>query len=230
MATSKQDRQGARTIPDLERKYKFGENFAKVIGISTKAQQAAEKAAAGVVGLDKKLDHTEIFNRLTNNGQMQGIYKGGDGQIYINATYIVSGIIKSPDGTSLVIDLENGNADLTGTIKTLTEMVDGNEVYAKMRPSGFTAVSVNGGLVSALTHEGVVLSGQASLVKLTAKDGEVALLMAEDGIGAFTAGLSNGRVYLTGLTAPVDGADAVNKAYVDALEARIAALEAAINS
>lgn len=88
--TSKQDRQGVRTATDLERKYQFGKSFAEVMGLATDAQQAADKAASGIDGLDKKLDQDEIFKRLTNNGEAQGVYKGEDGQIYINAAYIVA--------------------------------------------------------------------------------------------------------------------------------------------
>lgn len=42
--------------------------------------------------LDENLDQREVFNRLTNNGQTQGIYLSG-GLLYINASYIETGII-----------------------------------------------------------------------------------------------------------------------------------------
>ena len=42
--------------------------------------------------LDEDLDQREGFNRLTNNGQTQGIYLSG-GLLYINASYIETGII-----------------------------------------------------------------------------------------------------------------------------------------
>lgn len=86
---SKQDRQGVRTATDLEQKYNFGKSFAEIMGIATDAQKLAEEAAE----LDKNLTQEEIFNRLTNNGESQGIYRGDDGEIYINASYIKSGII-----------------------------------------------------------------------------------------------------------------------------------------
>lgn len=87
---SKQDRQGVRTAADLEWKYQFGKRFAEVMGIATDAQDAANRATEGIDGLDQKLDHNEIFNRLTNNGQLQGLYRGDDGELYINAAYIKS--------------------------------------------------------------------------------------------------------------------------------------------
>lgn len=41
---SRQDRQGARTVADLERRYSFEKSFAKVMGIATDARNEAEEA------------------------------------------------------------------------------------------------------------------------------------------------------------------------------------------
>lgn len=95
---SKQDRQGARIVTDLERKYKFGESFAKIMGIAVDAQKTAEEAGEQFEGLDQKT----IFNILTNNGKSHGLYRDDDGELYINASYIVAGILSSINGlTSL---------------------------------------------------------------------------------------------------------------------------------
>lgn len=91
--SAKQDRQGARTVPDLERKYKFGESFAEVMGIATDARKAAELAQDAAENPSAKLTQDEIFNLLTNNGANQGIYQAEDGEIYFNASYLKSGII-----------------------------------------------------------------------------------------------------------------------------------------
>lgn len=50
----------------------------------------AEAAAKDAVDAQTQMD---IFNKLTNNGKIQGIYIQ-DGQLYINATYIHGGILK----------------------------------------------------------------------------------------------------------------------------------------
>lgn len=47
-----------------------------------------------VDNLDDSLDQEGVFNRLTNNGATQGIYLE-NGQLYINASYIQSGIISA---------------------------------------------------------------------------------------------------------------------------------------
>lgn len=91
MATiSKQDLNAPRTAADIERKYNFGKSFAEVMGIATDARDTAAEAKKATSDLDVKLTQEEIFNRLTNNGEVQGIFRDDDGQIYINAEYIVA--------------------------------------------------------------------------------------------------------------------------------------------
>lgn len=129
---SKQDRQGARTAQDLEYKYSFGKTFAEVMGYATDARNAANEAkdaakeASGAVNeLDRRLDQEEVFNRLTNNGQTQGIYREPEtGEIYINASYLATGIITSADGT-LSIDLINGSVK----VKTERKLMSTGETH-----------------------------------------------------------------------------------------------------
>lgn len=58
-------------------------------------KQAQDKVDA----LDDLLTQRDVFNRLTNNGATQGIYLSG-GKVYINATYIETGIISDRYGRS----------------------------------------------------------------------------------------------------------------------------------
>lgn len=58
-------------------------------------KQAQDKVNA----LDDSLTQRDVFNRLTNNGATQGIYLSG-GKVYINATYIETGIISDRYGRS----------------------------------------------------------------------------------------------------------------------------------
>ena len=104
--SSKQDRVASRTAEDVERKYNFGKTFAEVFGLAEDARKAAEVAqnaaneATEAVG---GLDQTEIFNLLTNNGELKGLFMK-DGELYINSSYLATGVIKSENG-KLVIDL-----------------------------------------------------------------------------------------------------------------------------
>lgn len=49
-----------------------------------------------ITALDNTLDQQEVFDRLTNGGQTQGIYLQG-GKVYINASYMKSGTIDADD-------------------------------------------------------------------------------------------------------------------------------------
>ncbi len=70
-----------------------------------------EKAAENVKELDASLDQTAIFNRLTNNGQAQGVYMI-DGQLYINMSYaragtLVLGGLNNQNGLLQVMNADN---------------------------------------------------------------------------------------------------------------------------
>ena len=56
--------------------------------------QAINGANEAVATLDSALDQQGVFNRLTNNGQTQGIYLS-NGKVYINASYISSGALSA---------------------------------------------------------------------------------------------------------------------------------------
>ena len=58
--------------------------------------------------LDESLTQTDIFNRLTNDGETQGIYLSG-GKVYINGEYIRSGTIS----TNKIESYRNSNTNLS---------------------------------------------------------------------------------------------------------------------
>ena len=95
------DRQGVRTPADLERKYNFEKRF-------DNAMEAAAEASEAVKTLDGKLTQEEVFNRLTNGGKAQGFFLDEEGQVYINASYLVTGVLQSKDKKTFYLDLVNG--------------------------------------------------------------------------------------------------------------------------
>ena len=111
--SAKQDRQGVRSAADLERKYKFGESFAEAMGLAEEAKKAAYEAKDLVGNLDKNLTQDEIFKRLTKDGTVQGLYRDENGDIYINASYLATGILTSKDGKTFYLDLDNGVLRMT---------------------------------------------------------------------------------------------------------------------
>lgn len=124
--SAKQDRTYTRTASDLERKLNLKEKFSQVMGVAEDAQKAAEEAKENYVNLDQET----VFNLLTNNGQSKGIFKGDDGEIYINASYLASGIISSSDG-KIQINLQGGTEPVFNTgISTNGLKVRGDSVGA----------------------------------------------------------------------------------------------------
>lgn len=88
------------------------------------------------------LTQQEVFNRLTNNGQLQGLYMS-DGKLYINAQYIAAGRIASVDGKSY-FDLNTGNAMLRGSFSTL-ERTNSTGTYRVFFDSGNIACQKKNG-------------------------------------------------------------------------------------
>lgn len=74
--------------------------------------KAINGANQAVSDLDDDLDQQGVFNRLTNNGQTQGIYLQ-NGRLYINGTYIGVGRISSHNGQTY-FDLDNNRLVING--------------------------------------------------------------------------------------------------------------------
>ena len=97
------------------------------------AKDLEEYANAAAAGAVKRQSQKDIFDKLTNNGMIQGLYMADDGQVYINAEYIASGILTSRDGKSFYLDLDKGTFYSTG--KFMSE--DGNS-YITVNGNEFT--------------------------------------------------------------------------------------------
>lgn len=69
------------------------------------------------VNPDANLSQSDVFNRLTNNGQLQGLFMK-DGKLYINSSYVSTGIIRSTNGQiqfnldTGVISCANGSSEV----------------------------------------------------------------------------------------------------------------------
>ena len=166
---SKQDRVAPRTAADIERKYNFGQTFAEFAGLVDTAQKAADDAKSAVNDLDKALDQDEIFNRLTNNGEVQGIYRADDGQVYINASYLVTGILRSKNGDTFYLDLDNGvlkgkfeELSISGkTVDTIAQekanTAEGNaKSYADTAASNAVSAQTQTDIFNKLTNNGAL--------------------------------------------------------------------------
>lgn len=172
---SKQDRQGARTINGLEQKYGFGKTFAEVMEIATDARKTATETRDS---LDEKLTQDEIFNILTDNGRQQGLYRGEDGELYINAEYVRTGILKSKDGKTVSFDLDNGNFVITKSDGTQRVVMDATDCYKlQILKNGvftdaFKIFSDSSGVLEMLATDAISLTSDGtqgvSMIRLTA--------------------------------------------------------------
>lgn len=83
---------------------------------------ADNTATSHVDTFEKALTQQYIFNKLTNNGQLQGLYMSG-GLLYVNATYLRSGIIS---GARSYWNLDSGIFSMTDANGVETVHLDGN--------------------------------------------------------------------------------------------------------
>lgn len=89
----------------------------------TGLQCTDETAARSYVDtFEGELTQTYIFNKLTNNGQLQGLYMSG-GLLYVNATYLRSGIIS---GARSYWNLDSGIFSMTDANGVETVHLDGS--------------------------------------------------------------------------------------------------------
>ena len=117
--------------------------------------QAENQANQAVATLDTSLDQTGVFNRLTNNGQTQGIYLDNN-KVYINASYIQTGdltadrikggtLILGGTGTSWTkMNVEDSHGNYLGGI---ADAWYANElyVYGADNPDGWNEISMLNG-------------------------------------------------------------------------------------
>ncbi len=109
----------------------------------TIASIAENKASAAVNAQTQQ----SIFNKLTNNGQTQGIYLSG-GKVYINAAYIATGILADANDNT-TFDLSTGTLTMKkGSIKL------GGGTFEVTNSGALTATSA--------TIEGTIKAGSSS--------------------------------------------------------------------
>ena len=164
--------------------------------------KAINGANEAVDDLDTSLDQQEVFNRLTNNGQAQGIILQ-NGQLYINAEYIQSLILKvggvnNENGT---FEVYNGSGVLVGKIdKDGAKFTNGSD-WLQIKNSLMTGGY--GSTTDGLLDLSANYSGGERHVVLESKTGDVILkssgdfLVERPGTGQGTLLQSGNYQYLT---------------------------------
>lgn len=137
--------------------------------------KAINSANEAVDDLDTSLNQQEVFDRLTNNGQAQGITLAENGQLYINAEYIQSLILKvggvnNENGT---FEVYNGSGVLVGKIdKDGAKFTNGNDwlqIQNSLMTGGY------GGTTDGLLDLSANYSGGERHVVLESRTGNVIL-------------------------------------------------------
>lgn len=207
---AKQDRTYTRTAAALEQKHNFDKTFGDIAGIATDARNAANEANEALGKIEQKMTPEEIFNLLTENGAQQGLYRGEDGTLYVNASYIVSGILKSADG-NLYFDLD-GNVLMLG---------DKMPYRFLMNPVSITGRKYTGEKFNELLNI-AINSGHAVITDNTWSDGEP---MGIDlyGKGGTMLGTVDSPTFLLGSLINVNGTNLVD--FIANVESRLSALE-----
>lgn len=168
---------------------------------ATNAATAAANAQTAVTNLDNSLDTTGVFNRLTNNGTLQGLYMQND-ELYMNASYIQAGTlsanmvragtIQSEDGLSYW-NLDNGNFVTTSNQRSI-RMTEG---YLRIFDSASNQKGYVGTFYVQHQVNGSYVNTGATALGLVGQN--VAIGLSRDGGGAY-------KIYLndddTGTTSP----------------------------
>lgn len=103
---------------------------------------------SAVTALDNSLDSEEVFNRLTDNGTVQGITMQ-NGQLYINAEYILAGILSGFtfdfNLSTVPVRANGGHFSIYDYVDHETKTIYGLFVHAKNDADAYkTALLVNG--------------------------------------------------------------------------------------
>lgn len=118
----------------------------------SKVLENADQAAKNYVDvLDESLGQKNVFDRLTNNGQTQGIYLNG-GLLYINGTYIKSGVIDAALVKAGIISDKKGlcywnldTGDMHTTSMTATDITATGQITST---SNGTSAAIKGGTMT----------------------------------------------------------------------------------
>lgn len=120
-----------------------GKTVDAIAGDSSSAALAEAKkyadntATSHVNTFEKALTQQYIFNKLTNNGQLQGLYMSG-GLLYANATYLRSGIIS---GARSYWNLDSGIFSMSDANGVETVHLDGNGGHNTLTGTFQTGIS-----------------------------------------------------------------------------------------
>lgn len=117
------------------------------------------------IEIDKAKDYTDdaikrqtqkdIFDKLTNNGQAQGLFLSANGELFLNINYISAGIISSQDGKVFYLDLDSGILDMQ--VKALTiagKSIKDVSLEGLSQEEAFNKLTDNGNIKGIIMRDG----------------------------------------------------------------------------
>lgn len=103
----------------------------------------------------KRQTQLELFNKLTNYGAVQGLFLAKDGQIFINAAYMSTGILQSKNGTTFYLDLDEGILKMNATELEISGQSLGSAALKDMSQEELVAVLTKEGFAKGIyLHDG----------------------------------------------------------------------------
>lgn len=141
-----------------------------------------------------------VFNKLTNNGTLQGIFMQ-NGQLYINASYLATGVLQDQvDGTKFYLNLNNGTLRMNATSLSISGSSVATQNYADTA-AGNAETNAKGAIDSKISYYDTYTLTQTKVFNKLTNNGVLQGLYMQNGylyINASyinTGSLSADRIY-----------------------------------
>lgn len=149
----------------------------------------------------KRQTQLDIFNKLTNYGAVQGLFLEENGQIFVNAAYISTGILQSKNGQTFYLDLDEGILKMDASELTISGASLSEAALNDLSQDELVYVLTNNGLAEGIylvkgqlyINAGFIKSGtlNASLIK-------AGILQSNDNGETFKLDLDKGTFQMSG--------------------------------
>ena len=181
---AKQRRDGARDTLLADGKRTLGT-------AASKEDKAALEALNAAISAMEKQTQEEIFRKLTDGGAAEGLFLH-NGQVYINASYLVTGVLRSADGETFYLDLENGIlkgsfAELSIAGKTVDELAR-DTLDAQTQEEVFSKLTNGGAMQGLFMQDGQIYLNASYLAAgvIRSADGTVEIDLAQNTVTIHT--------------------------------------------
>lgn len=173
-------------------------------GVTTDQGLLIEQVAEATAQLDASLNQEEVFNRLTNNGETQGVILY-NGQIYINASYINTGTLSADLIKAGVIQDQTGNSYwnlVTGILNIVgtfaAELTTTSGTFKMELVSGGLELSLDGTKIASIMWRDMFLGqGLTMRAEQVTLDALTQDSQGQDNGGAAVTANNDGTLYLT---------------------------------